>query len=115
MIEKYKVLNYAIVHRKRSDCLPIDRSSQWGNPFHLSDPTNLRLREECVAKYRAWLWEQIQSGNTKMLDDLISKRKAHGGVLALGCWCAPRLCHGDVLAAAADWWESRGQSVRNNH
>jgi hypothetical protein len=109
-VNKYSGTNYTIVHRKVDKfAFPIDRSSPWGNPFHLSNPKDEALRQECVAKYKVWLWQQIQSGNTRMLDDLIHKRRALGGHLTLGCWCAPRLCHGDVLASACDWWESQNK------
>jgi hypothetical protein len=109
MISKYAGSNFTITHVKKDKTQPIDRTSQWGNPFHLSNPKDDKLREECVAKYKAWLWNQIQSGNTQILDDLIAKRKANGGHLTLGCWCAPRLCHGDVLASACDWWEQQNK------
>lgn len=109
MIDKYNGLNYIIVHKKKSIFdVAIDRTSPWGNPFPLKNPQNLDARHVCVSNYRAWLWEQIQRGKTKMLDDLIARKNSNNGEpLKLGCWCAPRLCHGDILARACDWWESR--------
>ena len=104
-ISKYTGTNYIIVHTKKEQSVAIDRSSQWGNPFPLQNPKDEVARQECVAKYRADLWRKIQGGDVSQLERLI-KRKNQGKPLKLGCWCAPRLCHGDVLAAACDWYET---------
>lgn len=45
-----------------------------------------------VEQYRAWLLEQDE-----LLADL---HELKGKVL--GCWCAPKQCHGDVLAELAN-------------
>lgn len=66
----------------------VGKTSQWGSPFQVGwDGT----AEEIIDKYRAWLKSQ-----PKLLADLPSLR---GKVL--GCYCAPRPCHGDVLAELA--------------
>ena len=107
-IDKYSGGNYSLAHVKRVEgAQPIDRTTQWGNPFPLRDPKDDKLRQECVQRYKTWLWNRIESGNTQMLDDLIQIRHQSGGHLTLGCWCAPRLYHGDVLAEACDLWESK--------
>lgn len=49
-------------------------------------------REEVVSRYAEWL-------NTR--PDLLALAPALKGK-ALGCWCAPALCHADVLASLAD-------------
>ena len=79
-----------VVHcrRERYDVY-IGRPSRFGNPFVVGrDGT----RDECIARYRLWLRTQPQ-----LLAELPRLR---GKVL--GCWCAPRPCHGDVLAELAD-------------
>jgi hypothetical protein len=81
-----------VVHCKRQpfDVL-IDRTTKWGNPFKLQIDTEAD-RKKCLEFYRHWLMRQHH-----LLADLHELR---GKVL--GCWCAPKLCHGDVLAELAD-------------
>ena len=80
-----------VVHCKRAPYdVYIGRPSRWGNPFRLEDETQ---RDEVVARYRTWLLEQPEL-LARVRQDLRGKR--------LGCWCAPRTCHGDVLAEIAN-------------
>lgn len=95
-----------VVHCKRE---PFDvyigrgRDSRWGNPFSHREGTSAEFvvgsRAEAVEAYRRWLWTKIQApGGTALIAELA---ELHGKTL--GCWCAPQACHGDVLAAAAEW------------
>ena len=106
MIKKYTGSDYKIVHNRREyyDVL-IDRTTIWGNPFVMASKDDAaRLR--CVENYKEWLWSEICSGNTYQLEELIRiKNTSNGSPLILGCWCSPKLCHGDVLASACDWYE----------
>jgi len=79
-----------VVHWRRESCdIRIDRSTKWGNPFRIGrDGT----REEVIAKYEAWI--QTQPALMAALPELRGK--------VLGCWCAPRACHGDVLSRLAN-------------
>lgn len=74
-----------VVHckRERYDVL-IGRPSKWGNPFQIGKDGT---REEVIAKYREWI--QGQPELLAALPELQGK--------TLGCWCAPKPCHGDVL------------------
>lgn len=75
-------------------CVKIDRTSRWGNPFVIgSDGT----REQVIDKYRRRLWHDVRSGAVTLKD-----LAALDGQF-LGCWCAPLVCHGHVLARAAIW------------
>jgi hypothetical protein len=67
----------------------IGRPSKWGNPFVIGLDGN---REEVIEKYEAWL--MTQSDLIEALPELRGR--------VLGCWCAPRPCHGDVLARLAN-------------
>jgi len=70
----------------------IGRPSKWGNPFVVGrDGT----REQCVAKYREWVVNQPHL--MAEIPKLRGKR--------LGCYCVPKKCHGDILAALADGHE----------
>ena len=60
--------------------------SKWGNPFVMRDDTDAE-RERVIAAYRAWIVDQPDL--MASLEELRGKR--------LGCWCAPKPCHGDVL------------------
>ena len=79
-----------VVHCKRAPYdVYIGRPSLWGNPFTIGRDGS---REDVIEKYRGWL-----EGNDLLLAALPVLR---GKVL--GCWCAPKACHGDVLAAMAN-------------
>jgi hypothetical protein len=68
----------------------IDRATKWGNPFsHLPGKGECQVatREDAIECYRLWVPTQPD-----LLEDL---PELEGKVL--GCWCAPRPCHGDVL------------------
>ena len=67
----------------RGTLTPVD-TGIWGNPFKVGrDGT----REEVVDKY--WKWVITQPKILNLLPTLKGKR--------LGCWCAPKPCHGDIL------------------
>jgi len=67
----------------------IGRPSKWGNRFEIPKHGD---REHVIELFRAWIRTQPQL--LKDLHELKGKR--------LGCFCAPRSCHGDVLAELAD-------------
>lgn len=67
----------------------IDRRTRWGNPFRIPGDGD---RVTVVARYEHHL------GNTPALLGQIATLKGK----ALGCWCAPLPCHGDVLARWAE-------------
>lgn len=74
----------------------IGRPSQWGNPFAIGRDGD---RDEVIEKYRRWLAGEITvPDRTPPTAEEISALRDK----VLGCWCAPRACHGDVLAALAD-------------
>lgn len=91
------------VHLKREPCdVRIDRGTPWGNPFELGADGD---RAAVIQQHRDWLANAdspITDGKGRTfnpawarehLPDLAGKR--------LGCWCAPKACHGDGLAALA--------------
>jgi hypothetical protein len=75
--------------------LMADRTSFWGNPFHIGvDGT----RRAVIAKYRVMVLSRP--------DMLARLPELRGRVL--GCWCKPKPCHADVLAELADSGEFGG-------
>jgi hypothetical protein len=74
-----------VVHCKRSQYdAYIGRGSPWGNPFVIGKDGS---REVVCAKYLKYLLENERL--LAMLPTLKGKR--------LGCYCAPKLCHGDII------------------
>ncbi len=79
-----------VVHRSRRRFdVYVGRPSIWGNPFVIGRDGD---REDVITKYRAWLLTQPQ---------LLAKLPRLRGKI-LGCWCRPKLCHGDVIAELAN-------------
>ena len=85
-----------VVHCKREAFdVYIGRPGPWGNPFVLNrDGT----RGEVIAKYRRYLWQRIRREGAPFITQLASLQGK-----TLGCFCAPKACHGEVLVKAADW------------
>ena len=63
----------------------IGRGSRWGNPFIIGEHGD---REEVIRKYRDYVLSTPELMDS--LQELNGKR--------LGCHCAPKPCHGNVLA-----------------
>lgn len=88
-----------VVHcKKDAHDVYIGRPSKWGNGFthhqHLGGPTVIvDTREEAVERYEEWIREQ---------PELMAAAKKELKGKILGCWCAPLLCHGEVLAKIAN-------------
>jgi hypothetical protein len=79
-----------VVHCKKAPFdIYIGRPGKWGNPFVIGKDGT---REEVIAKYEAYLL------STPVLIAALHELKGK----ALGCWCAPLACHGDILAKYAD-------------
>lgn len=80
----------------------IGRGSKWGNPFRIGVHGT---REQVIDRYEQWLLDQPE-----LLAEL---GELYG--LRLGCWCAPRRCHGEVLvwlAERAVFLQRQGYSPR---
>ena len=75
----------------------VGRPGPWGNPFKISRNAD---RNQVIRQHQAWLNAQIREGKITR-ETLAGLADAH-----LGCYCAPKACHGHTLAryalAAAD-------------
>jgi Domain of unknown function (DUF4326) len=72
-----------------------------GIPFQLGRDGS---RTEVIARYRRWLWAQLQSHGSlqrRKLEQLLGHRPR--GALELLCWCAPLPCHAEVIRSALLW------------
>lgn len=86
-----------VVHCKRESFdVYVGRPSKWGNPFSHMKGTlacyQVKTRDEAVEKYKEWILKQDHL--MRSLHELKDK--------VLGCWCAPKKCHGDVLLELAN-------------
>lgn len=61
------------------------KPSKWCNPYKIGKDGT---REEVLNKYRSYITSKIER-NELDIEELRGK--------ALGCWCKPEPCHGDVL------------------
>jgi len=78
-------MNTSVVHCKRDIYdVYIGHGSIWGNPFKIGQDGT---RNEIIIRY-----EEYIRGTPRLL-----KRLAELQGRILGCWCAPKACHGDVL------------------
>jgi hypothetical protein len=69
----------------------VGRDTVWGNPYRLRPGATAGERAEVIDAYERDLLAR---------PDLLARLPELRG-RALGCWCAPRACHGDVLARLA--------------
>ncbi len=80
-----------VVHCKTTSYdVYVGRPSLFGNPFPLKHEQE---RVSVLMQYEAWLLGQ---------PDLVKAVKRQLKGKTLGCFCAPRLCHGDILARLAN-------------
>jgi hypothetical protein len=89
-----------VVHCKREpyDVL-IDRTTKWGNPFRIHAN---RTRERAVSDYRAWINREYTICHHYDKTPTKAEIQAELRGKVLGCWCAPKACHGDVLLEIAN-------------
>ena len=95
-----------VVHCKKEKYdVYIGRPGPWGNPFSFQKDTVARWkvasRSESIEKYRTWLWQEIKEERIDLAELASLSDKT------LGCWCAPKECHGDVLLRAAAWAQEK--------
>lgn len=68
----------------------IDRRTEWGNPFEMPGDGD---RETVIRSYSEGYWPRKFG-----LHDRVAELRGK----ALGCWCAPEPCHGDLLKEKAE-------------
>lgn len=68
-------------------------TGEWGNPIRLTEDT-FDSRVRVIREYLRWVMAQPSGFRLKI------KRELRGKTLV--CFCAPKWCHGEVLAFFAD-------------
>lgn len=69
------------------------QSGYFGNPFPL---TSITTRKKVMEKYRAYFYNRIE--NDQEFKERILQLKGK----VLGCFCKPKMCHGDVIKEFLD-------------
>ena len=86
-----KRAQYDVYIGRKSGGAPAGATGEWGNPFAMTGGEG--DRERVIEQYKQWLHSQPELCER-------ARRELRGKVL--GCWCAPKACHGHVLAEVAN-------------
>jgi hypothetical protein len=88
---------YVVHCKKEKYDVYIGRPGPWGNPYsHLPGALadfKVATRAEAIAAYEAWI-------RARPILVARAQRELKGKIL--GCWCAPKPCHGEVLVKIAN-------------
>lgn len=76
----------------------IGRGSPMGNPFVMENQSDAERNRVCD-EYEQWIRKQIANNNPRIINELRRLNAIHNekGELTLGCFCAPKRCHGDFI------------------
>lgn len=80
-----------ICRTKGNTIPPAPEPGCFGNPFFLKDVNDDEERNRVVEKYREYFYNKINTDPEFYLAVMQLKGKR------LGCFCAPKRCHGDVI------------------
>ncbi len=69
------------------------QGTRYGNPFHLGKDGN---RYDVIVKFANYWYAPEQK---KLREHAVNYLTGQ----ILGCWCAPELCHGDIIAGYVNW------------
>lgn len=70
-----------------------DEDGYFGNPYRVEDYVT---RHDCIAAFKIYLLKRVDS------DPEFRERVLELRGETLGCFCAPALCHGNIIAAWVD-------------
>ena len=81
----------------------IGRGSPLGNPFIMRTEAD---RDSVCEQYDRWFREQIKIKNPVVIAELkrIKQIAMNQDIVVLGCFCAPKRCHGLTIKACLDQW-----------
>lgn len=106
-----------VVEARRQGVVYCGRPSPLGNPcsepmapcptcglVHFG-PKMVQLTEcRSIECYRKWLWQRIKGRDPAIMRALRALKPDD----LLGCWCAPKACHCDVIIKAWEWCRAQG-------
>lgn len=87
-----------VVHCKRDpDSIYIGRGSILGNPDRMYTEDE---RDKVCDSYEVYFQKKIDEQDPEFIDELarLTESAYINGYVRLGCFCAPRRCHGDTVA-----------------
>ena len=107
---KPQVVNVNRMQRLESNVWYVGRKGRFqasalGNPFK----PQVKGVGETLSKYKLYLWSEIKRGmsgkGSEVWDELVRLAKSikDGKTKKLGCWCAPKPCHAEIVAMAVEW------------
>lgn len=95
---KFKGDHYKIIIGKRWDkgAVYIGRGSPLGNPYPINESQS---RDMVCDAYEQWFAQQITVRNNAVMHELsrLEQILRTNGRLVLGCYCAPKRCHGETI------------------
>jgi hypothetical protein len=75
----------------------IGRGSPLGNPFAMSNESQLERDRVCDA-YESWFATKVAEKDPAVIQELRKLWVMHkNSDVTLGCFCAPKRCHGDTI------------------
>ena len=107
---KLQVVNVKGMKRLESNVWYVGRKGRYqasalGNPFK----PQVKGVGETLPRYKLYLWEEIKNGiggeGSEVWEELVSLAQSvkAGKTTKLGCWCAPKPCHAEIVAMAVEW------------
>lgn len=96
------MFNISVVKLKdHNNCIDISRPKALGNPFVMQHEGQ---RETVCDDYQNWLDSKIQNKDKRILRELyrLAYIYRENSQLKLGCYCAPKRCHGDSVKIAIE-------------
>lgn len=74
------------------------QASPLANPFPMAHNTQ-EERERVVKEFEQYLLDKISSGDKDIIAAMDELQEKHDNkeILRLVCYCAPKLCHGEVI------------------
>ena len=73
----------------------LGRGSPLGNPCGMMSEAD---RDRVCDQYAVWFEERVKAGDALVMNELRRLYKiAKRGELVLGCYCAPKRCHGETI------------------
>jgi hypothetical protein len=80
------------------------KSSPLGNKYRVKPHGPYEREQSVLILYKQWLWKEMQDKTSAAYNEL--KRLAEIAKtqpLNLSCWCAPQLCHGEIVKKAIEF------------
>ena len=103
------VLNkYTLTLEQQVLGVDIGRGSLFGNPFKMENKSDEERNRVCH-EYEMYLFKAMGTPDCELMQalDILYKKWRRDGYLYLVCYCAPKDCHGDIIARYLKWYHSQ--------